>query len=453
MKKMSLLTSTKGLAFAAILLGLGMASCNDDEDEPKPPTGQKVTVSGDITANTTWSANDTIMLEGFVYVNNGVTLTIEPGALIKGLSDTKAALIVERGGKIMANGTQDRPVVFTSDKPAGQRKPGDWAGIIICGKAPINITGGEAEIEGGTGAIYGGNDPADNSGSLQYVRIEFAGYEVSSGNEINGLTLGGVGSGTVIEHVQVSFGRDDSFEWFGGTVNAKYLVSYRGGDDDFDTDNGFSGNVQYGLILRGPEEADKSDASNGFESDNDANGSSNTPLTSAKFSNITILGPYATKTQPNVNPNHKHALRLRRNTRLNLYNSILAGFATGPRIEGPSMALYNTTGGPEIKNCIMAGMIKDFQVNTDGTTLTQEQYDAMWTAGNNQTFAENADIKLTNAWSWGNVNPMPQSGSPVLTGASFSGLSGFETVAFIGGFGTTNWTSGWCSWDPQNARY
>jgi len=101
----------------------------------------------------------------------------------------------------------------------------------------------------------------------------------------------------------------------------------------------------------------------------------------------------------------------------------------------------------------MAGMIKDFQVNTDGTTLTQEQYDAMWTAGNNQTFAENADIKLTNAWNWGNVNPMPQSGSPVLTGASFSGLSGFETVAFIGGFGTTNWTSGWCSWDPQNARY
>ena len=439
------------LLIAVALLGLVVTSCDKNDDDT--PKGTKKTVSGEISQNTLWEAKDTIILDGYVYVKSGATLTIEPGTLIKGLSDSKACLIVERGARIVANGTAEKPIIFTSDKPVGERKPGDWAGIIICGKAPINQTGGEAEIEGGTGAVYGGTDPNDNSGILRYVRIEFAGYEVSNGNEINGLTMGGVGRGTTIEYVQVSFGRDDSFEWFGGTVNTKYLISYRGGDDDFDTDNGFSGNVQFGLILRGPEEADKSDASNGFESDNDANGSSNSPLTSAKFSNITILGPYATKTQANVNPNHKFGLRLRRNTRLNLYNSIIAGFNTGISLEGPSMELYNAASGPEIKNCLMAGMVKNFNAKTDGTSLTQAQYETMFNAGNNTLYAENTQLQLTNAWNWGNVNAMPQSGSPALTGASFTGLTGFETVTFRGAFGTQNWAQGWTNWDPVNTNY
>ena len=439
------------LLIAVALLGLVVTSCDKNDDDT--PKGTKKTVSGEISQNTLWEAKDTIILDGYVYVKSGATLTIEPGTLIKGLSDSKACLIVERGARIVANGTAEKPIVFTSDKPAGERKPGDWAGIIICGKAPSNQTGGEAEVEGGTGAVYGGTDPNDNSGILRYVRIEFAGYEVSNGNEINGLTMGGVGRGTTIEYVQVSFGRDDSFEWFGGTVNAKYLISYRGGDDDFDTDNGFSGNVQFALILRGPEEADKSDASNGFESDNDANGSSNSPLTSAKFSNITSLGPYATKTQANVNPNHKFGLRLRRNTRLNLYNSIIAGFNTGISLEGPSMELYNAANGPEIKNCLKAGMVKNFNAKTDGTSLTQEQYETMFSSGNNTIYAENSELQLTNAWNWGNVNAVPQSGSPALTGASFTGLTGFETVTFRGAFGTQNWAQGWTNWDPVNTNY
>jgi len=447
-------TKLNWLSLSLLCLGIGIAFASCDPNDNDDPVSEKVTIKGDLTANATWKAKDTLILEGYVYIKNGVTITIEPGAIIRGKADTKACLIVERGGKLIADGTAEKPIVFTSAKPAGQRQPGDWAGIIICGKAKINQTGGTAEIEGGVGAQYGGNDDNDNSGILRYVRIEIAGYEVSSGNEINGLTMGGVGRGTTIEYVQVSYGRDDSFEWFGGSVNAKYLVSYRGGDDDFDTDNGYSGNVQFGLILRGPEEADKSDASNGFESDNDAQGSNNEPFTSAKFSNITILGPYATKTQANVNANHKHALRLRRNTRLCLYNSILAGFATGPRIEGPSKDLYNAANGPVIKNCVMAGMVKNFQVQSDNSTLTQEQYEAMWTAGSNTTLAENTELMLTNAWSWGSVNPMPQTGSPVLTGANFTGLpSFFEVVNFKGGFGTQNWTAGWCNWDPRNTAY
>ncbi|MGE0077911.1 MAG: hypothetical protein AB7S48_08645 [Bacteroidales bacterium] len=445
------LLNLKIFALALLAMGIVFSSCSDDDDST--PKGEKVTISGDITENTTWEEQDTIVLDGYVYVKDGVTLTIEPGTVIKGLSDTKACLIIERGGKIMAEGTQSKPIVFTSDKAPGERKPGDWAGVIMCGKAPINITGGEAELEGGTGAIYGGTVATDNSGVLRYVRIEFAGYEVTSGNEINGLTMGGVGSGTTIEYVQVSFGRDDSFEWFGGTVNANHLVSYRGGDDDFDTDNGYCGNVQFGLILRGTAEADKSDASNGFESDNDANGSSNSPLTSAKFSNITILGPYATKDQANVNPNHKYGLRLRRNTHLSLYNSIIAGFAIGVRLEGPTMLEYNATSGPEIKNCIMAGMVKDFEAKTDGSSPTQAEYETIWSNGGNSILTENANLQLTNAWNWGDVNAMPQSGSPVLSGASFTGLSSFETVSYIGAFGSQNWTADWCNWDPENTVY
>ncbi len=437
---------------AIAIMGFIATSCEKDDNTDNKPKGTKVTVSGAITQNTTWDAQDTILLEGYVYVKQGAKLTIEPGTIIKGVSDSKACLIVEQGAQIFADGTAEKPIVFTSDKPAGERQPGDWAGIIICGNAPINQTGGEAEVEGGTGAVYGGTNANDNSGVMRYVRIEFAGYEVSNGNEINGLTLAGVGSGTTIEYIQVSYGRDDSFEWFGGTVNAKYLISFRGGDDDFDTDNGYSGRVQFGLILRGPEEADKSDASNGFESDNDASGSSNEPLTSVKLSNITILGPYATKDQQ-VNPNHKYGLRLRRNSRLSLYNSIIAGFYTGISLEGPAMNLYNTSNGPEIKNCIMAGMIKNFNAKDDGSSLTQLLYEQMFTNGSNSLLAENSELKLTGAWNYTNVNALPQSGSPVLNGASFDGLSGFEVVSYIGAFGTQNWTQGWCNWDPKNTVY
>lgn len=444
----SMKTNIKMLAIIAVAIATTFSSCKPEDEEEK---GTRIVVSGNITTNTTWLAKDTVYMDGYVYVKSGVTLTIEAGTLIKGVTDSKAALIVERGAMIMAEGTAAKPIVFTSEKPVGQRLPGDWAGIIICGAAPINQTGGTAEMEGGTGAQYGGTNATDNSGVLRYVRIEYAGFEVSSGNEINGLSMGGVGSGTTLEYIQVSFGRDDSFEWWGGNVNARYLVSYSGGDDDFDTDNGFSGKIQYGLILRHPDYADKSDASNGFESDNDASGSGNQPYTSATFSNITILGPFKTKDQANVNANHQNGLRLRRNTRLNLHNSVIAGFKVGVRLEGPSASLYNATSGPVIKNTALAGCLTNFKT---GDVLTSEEFTTMWAAGNNTLHDENTNINLTNAWNYGNVNPMPQSGSPLLSGASFTGMSSwFENVTFRGAFGTSNWTSGWANWDPQNTQY
>ncbi|MGH7601813.1 MAG: T9SS C-terminal target domain-containing protein, partial [bacterium] len=206
-----------------------------------------IVVSGNITTNTTWTSNNTYLLNGFVYVKAGATLTIEPGTVIYGDKASKGALIIEQGAKIIADGTAAQPIVFTSALPAGQRSYGDWGGLILCGRAPINVPGGTATIEGGVGSIYGGTDPADNSGTLRYVRLEFPGIAFQPNSEINGLTLGGVGSGTIIDYVQVSYSGDDGFEFFGGTVNAKHLISLRTLDDDFDTDFGYSGKVQYAV--------------------------------------------------------------------------------------------------------------------------------------------------------------------------------------------------------------
>ena len=230
----------------------------------------------------------TYLLKGWVYIAEGSELTIEPGTIIKGDKATKAALIAERGGKLIAKGTPTAPIVFTSAQAKGNRKPGDWGGVILCGKAVNNQQ--EMEIEGGPRTKHGGNDNADNSGVLSYVRIEFAGYPFRQDKEINGLTLGSVGSGTQLDHIQVSYSNDDSYEWFGGAVNAKYLIAYKGWDDDFDTDNGYCGTVQFGLVVRDSKLADASQ-SNGFESDNNGSGSAVEPYTTAQFSNITFIGP------------------------------------------------------------------------------------------------------------------------------------------------------------------
>ncbi|MGB4414420.1 MAG: hypothetical protein WBI53_05990, partial [Paludibacter sp.] len=196
-----------------------------------------VTIPAGNLATTTWTKNNVYLLNGFVYIPNGVTLTIEAGTIIRGDITNKGTIIVEMGGKLIANGTAVEPIVFTSNQAAGSRNYGDWGGIILLGKAPINPV--TATIEGGVGRSYGGSDATDNSGSLQYVRIEFPGIAFTTDNEINGLTMGGVGSGTILDNIQVSYSGDDSFEWFGGTVNAKHLIALRGWDDDFDTDFGY----------------------------------------------------------------------------------------------------------------------------------------------------------------------------------------------------------------------
>jgi hypothetical protein len=432
-----------------------------------PSTGEVITVSGDITADTKWYANAKYMLSGFVYVKNNAVLTIEPGTIIKGISNTKAALMIERGSKIMAAGTVDKPIVFTSDKPKGQRASGDWGGLVLLGKATTNKhDGGSAGVgvaEGGIGSLYGGADDDDNSGVLQYVRIEFPGIALTAtaNSEINGLTLYAVGRGTTIDHVQVSYSGDDSFEWFGGAVNCKYLVCIRGLDDEYDTDNGFKGNLQFLFGLRDPNVSDQS-GSNGFESDNDAEGDQLTPITKPTFSNVTLYGPLTVSATLPANHLFKRGIHIRRSSQLSVYNSVFVGWPKGLLLDGalgntPTMAENNEL---QIEKCIMAGMTANYEAasGTPVTPYTLAQIEAYYTApARGNSINTLLEIIGANLISLTNPSLLPPAGSPALTGASFTNArlsnSFFTPVTYKGAFGTTNWTTGWCNFDPQNTDY
>ncbi|MBL7727401.1 MAG: hypothetical protein JNM68_06950, partial [Dinghuibacter sp.] len=316
----------------------------DPQNAAYPAT--TVNVSGNISANTTWTSNNVYLLQGIVYIDSLVTLTIEPGTIIRGDFNTaNSSLLVRRGAKLNAEGTQCNPIVFTSNRNVGERAPGDWGGIIVLGRARHNL-GTNNLIEGLSAAnvahYHGGTNDNDNSGVIKYVRIEYGGFVFSANNEINGLTMGSVGRGTVVDYVQSSFVNDDAFEWFGGTVNCKHLVAYRVIDDNFDTDNGFSGTVQYALGIKDPALADVS-TSEGFESDNDNPGTAENryPKTSATFYNVTEIGAYrCTTPAPVVNSLHNRGARLRRNTDLKIYNSIFMNFRNGLFVDG-TLAVNN----------------------------------------------------------------------------------------------------------------
>lgn len=421
---------------------------------------QVVTVSGEITTNTTWTNNNIYLLNGFVYVEDGATLTIQAGTLIKGDKVSKGTLIVTKTGTIVAAGTQCEPIVFTSNEPAGSRAAGDWGGIIILGEAPINIAGGTGIIEGGVDTPegdgqYGGANSADNSGTFTYCRIEFCGIPFLPSNEINGLTMGGVGSGTTINHIMVSYSGDDSYEWFGGSVNSKYLIAYRGLDDDFDSDNGFSGKVQFGYSLRDPNIADIS-GSNGFESDNDATGSSNTPITRGLFSNITIAGPKVTAATV-INVNYKRGAHLRRNTKTSIYNSIIMGYPeAGLKIEGANTSVNAINDELQFKNNILSGNTVDYLCTTCDAGFNIFTWAP---ANNNNTYADNTSVGLVDAFNLANPDPRPTAGSaPTTIGTYFSGLLSdpfFTNTSYSGAFSTSdNWTDeSWVNFDCQNTPY
>ncbi|MGH7510395.1 MAG: hypothetical protein ACREMZ_13120 [Gemmatimonadales bacterium] len=241
-----------------IALAVSLAACSDNDDSPGPgpePEPGEAVISEDITQNRTFSAETTYTLQGYVKVANGAVLTIEPGTTIVGDVETPgSSLWILRGARIEANGTAAAPIVFTSEKAVGSRAPGDWGGLIIVGNGVINRdpgAGGQVLTEGGAAGeaenYAGGVDNADNSGTLRYVRIEFAGFDISggAGQELNGVSLYAVGSGTRLEYVQVLAGLDDSFEWWGGAVDGRYLVSYESGDDHFDWSEGYRGRNQF----------------------------------------------------------------------------------------------------------------------------------------------------------------------------------------------------------------
>ncbi len=466
----------KKFVFYSLMLGalVSTTACrNIEEDGPtiiqnggngNGGDTENLILSGKITSDLTLKANKIYKLRGLVYVTKGATLTIEPGTKIVGEADKNGALIITRGSKIMAKGTATNPIIFTSEKPNPKR--GDWAGLVILGNAPTNASfkgqNGVGEMEGGINdadglGLYGGNNPADNSGVLQYVRVEYAGYAFLPDKEINGITFGGVGNGTLVDYVEVAYANDDSFEWFGGTVNCSHLIAYKGLDDDFDTDNGYSGNVQFGIAVRDSQVADVS-GSNAFESDNDANGSTAAPQTSATFSNMTIIGPINSAAPGQINSLFQNALQIRRNSSISVFNSVFTGYPVGLFIDatkGTATDLNITGNKLFFENNVLAGNTTPIKFGpSTPTTYSIELLTTWFNNGGNSILGSTADVKLTNAWAPAGTTPnfAPASGSPILNGAKFTNAkvsNWFQKVAYKGAVADINdtWYAGWTNFN------
>lgn len=487
----------------------------DSKGYPSPIANFIVTV-GEVLSGTlatrTLEADQQYFLKGQVFIPSGVTVTIPAGTVLKGDKATKATLVVQPGGSLIANGEAANPIVFTSAQAVGARDRGDWGGIVMLGSAWVN----QAilpTIEGISPPVTYGNltSPATNatssSGTLRYVRIEYAGIELTPNNETNSLTMGGVGSGTTVEYVQVSYGGDDGFEWFGGNVNGKYLVSFSTWDDDFDTDYGWGGYVQFGLVLRNTFFADQS-GSNSFESDNQAN-ANDTPqgapgYTRGIFSNITVLGPRDFTTsftgtglaaRP-ISGNFQNAIHIRRRTALSIFNSFFSGFPVGIRLDDQAtMDNLTALNGKHAFNVLAS---PNNTVLGTSTTSTNVAFATGLSAGNAtalQTYFNANNNTLLNSdagipWSptpgtpvnsidpypalglnkdmfWGGLTSATFPSNPAFavtagtlsTGADFAdakfaGLTFFTTTgAYRGAFGATDWTDGWAEFQPLNKVY
>ncbi len=428
-------------------------------------TTENTILEGRISENRTLKAAYTYKLRGLVYVTNGAILTIEPGTKIVGEKGKQGGLIITRSCKIIADGTVDKPIVFTSEETTPQR--GDWSGLILLGNAPTNSSfngvQGVGEIEGGVNnsdglGLYGtpstqAQNPADNSGILRYVRIEYAGYAFLPDKEINGLTFGGVGNSTIVDNVQVSYANDDSFEWFGGTVNCKHLISFRTLDDDFDTDNGFSGKIQFGISLRDSAVADISN-SEAFESDNDANGSSLLPQTNAVFSNMTVMGPKATLSNVGNATYFKWGAQIRRNSTMSLFNSIIMGYPVGLYIDATKGVPTdnNIPASLFVQNTIIAGCPSPilYSLGTNANVPTTPNTTATITtwfntaAYGNSILTNNTEVGLTAPFNYTSPDFNPTAGAAAAAGASFTNpkvSTGFTAVTYKGAcaIGDTWW--------------
>lgn len=325
-----------------------------------------VEVSGKIQANTTWTADKRYILHDYVGVAGPAVLTIEPGTVIYG-GDGKATLFIQRGAKIMANGTSRRPIIFTSPQRVGNRAQKDWGSLVVLGNAPINQ--GTAIMEGLASFpeyTYGGQDAADNSGVLRYVRLEFGGFEIATAQEINGLTLGGVGTGTVIDHIEVLQNKDDAFEFFGGTVNASHLLGIAFADDGLDFDFGYTGSVQFAAMIK-RKANDEGDANFLTESDNDGDGSAKTPITNPKVWNATAVRE--------ASDTGFYAGRIRRNSGGQWHNIVVSGAKNAPLFLDGTATQNNAGSGVLVfDNSILFGDFSKYPAGVNGAPTTQHLF-------------------------------------------------------------------------------
>jgi hypothetical protein len=415
-------------------------------DPDAPPGGEVVHIAeGDITSDQLWEAKNTYVLDGYVFVTGG-TLTIEAGTVVKGANGS--ALTITKDAKINAVGTAAAPIVFTSNQATPA--PGDWGGVVLLGKATINVTGGTNPIEGfatsfGDRIVYGSATPDDahDCGKLKFARIEYAGFLLAPGNELNGLTLGACGTATEIDHVQSHLGQDDGVEVFGGTVNLSHVLISQPDDDALDWDLGWTGTVQFLIVQQKNGRGDK-----GMESDNHPSAFDNLPRSSPEIWNVTMIGgdgPISDKKQG--------AFHLRKGTAGRINNAVVAFWNQfGADIDGAqSVAQFGT--GLQIKHTYFVkatGATGVWPAGFDVNNGTENDggFDEVTMIGNDVTNKIDIDVQLTDAKNITAPNFKPLATSPVLTGCG-TPPAGFDTTAtFCGAIGTVDWTVDWTAF-PQ----
>lgn len=395
------------------------------------------TLQGIISSNTTLTSNKTYFLKGYVYVRNNATLTIEPGTIIRCDVLSSATLIITRGSKLICNGTENAPIVFTSSEAAGSRTYGDWGGVVILGQAKINASGGVADVGAGINnangdGLFGGNNDEDSSGSMSYTRIEFAGIQYQPDKEINGLNLAAVGSKTYFDHIELSYCGNDGIHLAGGTARLKHLVLHRGFDTDISMDLGYRGLIQFAVVLRDSTKANASGVS-GIEIQNDGLATSANPQTDPTLSNLTILGPLTYLTS-SYNSNYRYGVHVRRNGKGAIFNSAFAGYPKGLVFDGPGCATQVSNGQFIFEHNTMAGH-KTHVLDTTGKFAQAFPLfsPANWIADGSRNISVKTnprDLKLKAPYIFNSPEFIPLAGSPLLAAADFnhSRLSQTESI-------------------------
>lgn len=444
----------KKLSFCAALMlaacggsGLGGDDTTPDADVPTidaPPGVTLVTVpGGDIATDTHWTADNIYILEGYVFVTGG-TLTIDPGVTVHGKNGS--ALTITQNAKLHAVGTAAQPIVFTS--ALAMPVSGDWGGIVLLGKAPINVTGGTNTVEGfptsyGERIAYGGTNAAHDCGHLEYVRIEYAGFALAVDNELNGLTVAGCGDATTIDYVQVHLGLDDGVELFGGTVNISHIVITQADDDSLDWDLGWNGTAQFIVIQQKPGRGDK-----GIEADNNRNDNDLLPRSAPEIWNMTMIGGDGATADP------QGGVHLRRGSAGKINNSIVAYFTKfAVDVDGSSSVAQANAGtlsfahtyfvkGTNAPAAWPAGFDLANGIENDCDSNMTNCFDEAAAFGTGTNHVD-TDVLLAAPKNLVAPSWKPMAGSPVLTGCGTPPAGLDQSATFCGAVGNTDWTAGW----------
>lgn len=436
---MNHLSRTLGLLAVGVLLVVSqIAPLEGDQAMPVNVPGidkPVVVVTGSVSGTERWTNNFYYVLRGAVFVPAGATLNIEAGTRVIGESGSVGTLIVLRGGRLNAIGTRQQPIVFTSDQAIGSRDRGDWGGLIINGRAPVNLEGGEGEGEADTG-VYGGDDPDDNSGTLRYVRVEFAGVEFSPDNELNGIAFQGVGRGSTFEYIQVHMNRDDAFEWFGGTADLKYAIASNAADDSFDWTFGWQGRAQFLIVSQRGDDAD-----NGIEADNNEFNNNLLPRSHPQIYNLTMCGD----PDRNEGAESVRAANIRRGTAFTIRNFLVTGFkTTGFQISDANTLAQVENGTSQLGAGVFWGI---------GTNAVHSSVAPLIASGRFPDVRVGVDGGLSSeCFNHANPNFQPVSAA-TLAGGQLAPIQPpndgfFEPVTFIGAVPPApadDWTRGWTS--------